>query len=338
LGVVSFASNEDIEAACAQYGVDPASIDPRSVSAYDRALGAGPLTALRRHYRSVPHLIGFSAREFSAYAADPVTRNPDNERLDSIDVCVVDGKRVRGVNRAEIAECLRLVDESSARGATSIGLVTPSRPQADALREAALKRWHPEQLDRLGLIIGTVHAFQGAEVDHAILSWVIGSDEPASAWKFLNQSRLFNVMVTRARRHVTVVTSCTEPPGLAGHYLRWASGEELGRLPATPISRWASRVADSLEDVGFTVDRGYSLGSESIDLVATASGQHIAVICDPHPRGPAAHFDRDHLLRATGWNVVDVMASRYSRRLGELAIELHAEVTEGVPTPSGVQA
>jgi len=57
--------------------------------------------------------------------------------------------------------------------------------------------------------VGTVHAFQGAEADHVVLVLGVGPSDPPGRRRFVEDPHLFNVMVTRARRSLVVVTSLT---------------------------------------------------------------------------------------------------------------------------------
>ena len=82
-------------------------LDVRRVSAFDLAAGAAPVTLLDEHYRSAPHLIGFSAHRFYDDRLRIATRHPSNDRATAIDVRRLDGDRDRGVNRAEVEAAIR---------------------------------------------------------------------------------------------------------------------------------------------------------------------------------------------------------------------------------------
>lgn len=106
LRFVSFVSDADVSDALRRYRVDDRA-DVRRVSVYDLAAGVAPVVWLDEHFRSVPHLIEFSARRF--YQASDhqtltvATRHPRNEALDAIDVVRVESQKLeRGVNRPEV--------------------------------------------------------------------------------------------------------------------------------------------------------------------------------------------------------------------------------------------
>lgn len=300
---------------------DPLNVRERSL--FDVAASRSPVLVLDEHFRSAPHIIEFSARRMYDGDVHIVGRNPSNESADHIHVVHTDGRRdVELVNAAEVQQCVALAEQLIADGHRSIGFVSPFEEQAQAIEEAVLDRWQLEEIDAYGLRVGTVHGLQGDERDVIIASWAIGPDEDTTAWTFVNQPNLFNVMITRAREHVYVVTSEPSPPGLAGDYLRWSE-------PLTNLVRdialddpWIMRVAETIRTAGHSVRVGYAVGRHHIDLVMGEPDSPIAIDCLPHREGPAAHTDRALQLRRMGWRTADVFESKWSERLGELEIEL----------------
>ena len=79
--------------------------------------------------------------------------------------------------------------------ATSIGIISPYRAQADFLRE--------KLSDLEGLEVDSVDAFQGREKEVILVSLVRSNTEQQVG--FLNDLRRMNVAITRARRHLLVV-------------------------------------------------------------------------------------------------------------------------------------
>ena len=170
-----------------------------------------------------------------------------------------------------------------------------------------------------------MHGFQGDERDVVILSWAIGADEGASPWRFVNGPNLFNVMVTRARDQVVVVTSVPNPPGLAGDYLRWSTPLEDLVADVGSDDRWVNRVAEALREQGLPVRVGYRVGQHVIDIVVGAGDAAVAVECGPHSDGVEPHLDRAMLLQRTGWRTVDAYKSKWDSNPGQFAIELTSE-------------
>lgn len=305
-------------------------IDTRRTSTLDQAVAAGKGRSLRTHYRSSPHLISFSANRFYGGVLDVATTTPANEQTDLIDVYTVAGSRDSNkVNHVEIEAVLDHLLLSTGRvegrRPTSIGLVTPFRPQADALIEALLERHDAGYLERRGIEVGTVHSFQGAEFDVVIASWCLSDIDGPRSWAFLNDPGLFNVMITRARHKLIVITSMPQPPGLAGDFVRHGESgpEPLGLVDA---DGWTGRVAATLTDAGLHVSTGYPVGSFIVDLVLRDVRVPTAVICEPHPIGVVAHLQRDQMLRRMGWTVIDAMQGRWDGDLAQFAIELQQQV------------
>ncbi|WCO66365.1 ATP-binding protein [Iamia majanohamensis] len=319
LRFVSFVADDAVARAVARHGLGHLAdrLDVRRVSAFDLAAGATPVTMLDEHFRGPPHLIGFSARRFYDGRLHLATRHPATEQADCIEVAVVDGPRHEGgASPAEVEAVMGLLSDAVARDAggpaTSIGIVTPFRAQAEALTEAVRAHWSAEDIARARLRVGTVHAFQGDERDLMVLSLGVGAD--GEGLRFLEDPNLFNVLVTRARRRQVVVTSCAAPrAGLLHDYLRWAAGpppspaDEPGRPTSAP---WAGAVAAALRAGGVPVVEAYPVGREVVDLCVGGSTAAVGVETAVHPDGPAAHRRRHLALRRAGWQVVDAFPSR----------------------------
>ncbi|MGY0006951.1 AAA domain-containing protein [Micromonospora sp. I033] len=315
LRFVSFVADVDVAATLHRHGLDRFGdrLDVRRSSAFDVAAGAAPVTWLGEHHRSVPHLIQFSARRFYGDRLELVTRHPRNERADVIDVLTVaDAAVVDGVNQAEVTAAVDLVRRLAAHPPEGgIALVSPFRAQADALEAALLAAFDVDEIERLGLRSGTVHAFQGSEADVVIASLGLVDGDPPSRHRFVAEPNLFNVLVTRARARLTVVTSLRSPEGLVGDYLAYA-----GRPPvapdAEPVTGWTAALAEELRRLGLPVRPGYPVGRWRVDLCVGAGADAVGVVCAVHPEGVAAHLERQRTLTRAGWRLHDVFASRWA--------------------------
>jgi hypothetical protein len=228
---VSFVADVDVADTLAAHGLGDWAdrLDVRRVSGFDAAAAQAPVTFLDEHHRSVPHLIEFSARRFYPEPVQLVTRHPSTEAADAIEVIGVDGARDGdGVNGPEVDAVEAQVRAHAAAGWRSIGVISPFRAQADALEAMLLDRFELEEITGWGLRVGTVHAFQGSERDVMIVSLGLAQGDPAGSRRFVEDPNLFNVMVTRARRRLVVVTSLladgADPPdGLVGDFLHHAA-------------------------------------------------------------------------------------------------------------------
>ncbi|GAA0733558.1 AAA family ATPase [Dactylosporangium roseum] len=332
LRFVSFVADVDVAATLARHDLTDR-VDVRRSSAFDVAVGAAPVTWLGAHYRCAPHLIDFSARRFYAGRLALMTRHPHTERIDAIDVVHVPGAAVAdGVNRAEVDAVLRTVRELSAAGVTGVGVVTPFRAQADAIESALLQELPVEEIERLGLRSGTVHAFQGSEAATVVVSLgLVDGDSPARQ-RFVADPNLFNVMVTRARDRLVVVTSLTGGAGLVADYLAHAEGPRASPADPDPAAvPFVRRLAAELTTAGHDVRVGYPVGDWRVDLVADGVG----LICGPHPDGNAAHIERQRALLRAGWTLRDAFASRWAGDPVRAALDLSGDLAGALPGISG---
>ena len=312
---VSFTSDEAQRQAQASSGL-PADLagqlDVRRSSLFDAAAAVETTTFLDEHFRSLPHLIDFSARRFYDDRLRIATRTPATDVLDVIAVEPVDGEREgSGVNHAEVDAVLALLDGALAAagpvggppggsadgspGATAtVGVVTPFRAQADALDAAILERYDLDELDRLDLRSGTVHSLQGCERDHLVVSLALDAASAPGSRRFVDDPNLFNVMVTRGRRRATVVTSLPVDPVAADEPAAGLDGDTAPHGAAAPRS--ARRAGGDLIDAYLRH--------------ASAPGGHRRAPAEVSPwaRRVAAHVEPGHALvgYVVGRHVVDV--------------------------------
>jgi AAA domain len=357
LRFVSFVADVDIAATLARHGLSGFAdrLDVRRSSAFDVATGAAPVTYLEEHYRSRPHLIEFSAKRFYGDRIALMTRHPRDEQADIIDVRRVnDAALIDGVNRAEIEAVLREVRELAAAsgggaggavgvGAGGIGVITPFRAQADALEAALLDAFPVDEIERLGLRVGTVHAFQGSEADTVVASLGLVEGDSSARHRFVGDANLFNVLVTRARQRMLVVTSLVDASGIVADYLAYSlappepvhrplgtvgdpADSRAGILAGNQADDWAVRLGRELAESGLRVRADYPVGRWSVDLCVAEVG----LICRPHPDGAAAHIERQRALLRAGWTLHDAFASRWSGSVTRAALELATELKRDV--------
>ena len=313
LRFVSFVSDVDVAGVLARNGADER-LDVRRVSAYDLAAGAAPATWLADHHRGAPHLIGFSARRFYGDRISVMTRTPAAEATDAIDVVRVPAATLAG----EVDTVLKVVGDLVAEGRRGIGVISPFRAQADALEAALVAAYPVERIEELGLRVGTVHAFQGSEAEVVVASLGLLPGDPAGRRRFVADPHLFNVMITRARRRMVVVTALEEADGLIGDYLAYAASAVPDDPAPATATGWAGELAAELERLGATVRPAYRVGPWEIDL----SVGDVGVICGPHPDGDRAHLARQRALHQAGWTLLDAFASRWAGDPRRAALEL----------------
>jgi hypothetical protein len=329
---VSFVADLDVADRLAAHGLAPHAdrLDVRRASALDLAAAAAPAVWLDEHFRSVPHLIAFSAERFYPQPIRLVTRHPRNESLDAIDVVRVDGRRDgRGVNRAEVEAVAAALRDLRGAHVSSIAVVSPFRAQADALEEMLVAGYDATAIRALDLRSGTVHQLQGGERDVVVVSLAVTAQDRA-ARRFVEDPSLFNVMVTRARRRMIVVTSLPEDvDGLIGAYLAHAatppdSAPAPAAAPAAAPAddAYPRAIAAELAALGHRVRCAYPVGRWTIDLCVGESEDAVAVECGVHPDGPTAHIARHLQLRRAGWRLLEVHPSAHDGDPARAALEL----------------
>jgi hypothetical protein len=328
---VSFRSDEDVERALAAHGLldRRGQLDVRRSSAFDLAASAAPVDQLREHFRSVPHLIEFSVRTFYRDRVQVMTRHPRNEQLDAIDVVRVEAPDgPEKVHRNEVRRVVALIRSLEEQGVTGIGVVTPFRDQADALEQALLAEFDAAELAGLDLRVGTVHAFQGGERDTVIVSLGVGPQDPPGRRRFAEQPDLFNVMITRARQKMIVVTSLDSTGnGRIAAYLRHAAAPlppatSIDALaPAAAVAAWRDALAEELARF-HPVRVDFPVGPWALDLCIGEGDDARLLECGVHPDGVAAHVERRLTLMGLGWEVLDAFPSRWEHQAARAALEL----------------
>lgn len=303
LRFVSFRSDDEVQQAIAEHRCQPLAdrLDLRRISAFDLAASSAPVQFLDEHFRSVPHLIGFSADRFYDGRLRVMTRGPSNDGRTAIELQRIDGERADGVNDAEVVEATRLAAELLESTDQSVGLISPYRPQVDALRDALAAVITPEQLQSGRIRVGSVHGFQGTECDVVVASFGI-SEAGGRSRRFLEDPHLFNVLVTRARQRMVVLSSVDEaPPGILADYLRWAQHPAPQAPEIGASDDWTAHLASILRDQGTEVRVGYRIGPWIIDLVIGPPDGALAVSTRIHPDGVGAHIERFLALHRLTW-------------------------------------
>ena len=330
LRFVSFLADAAVERAIHDNDAEPLAdrLDVRRASAFDLAAGVSPVTFLDEHFRSVPHLIGFSAERFYEGRLQVATRHPANDDAIAIEVVRLGGERQGGVNRVEVDEAVaqvqRLLEETSG----SIGVISPHRPQVDALRDAIADAVGRDVWSTGRLRVATVHGFQGSECDAMVASFGISGDGGRSR-RFLEDPNLFNVLITRARKRMVVLASVEDVPlGPLADYLRWAERPPHPLPDLGPADAWTAQLGSLVADQGLEVQLGYRVGTWVVDLVVGDGPAALAVATRVHPDGPHRHVQRHLALHRGGWHQAEGFPSSEPGAAARLALELAAEHRE----------
>ena len=319
---VSFLADAAIDLAMAAHGIPELAsvVDLRRNTVFDRAAAVAPVIDLAEHYRSVPHLVSFPIAEFYRDRIDIMTRRPDNDDLDVIEV-VVPAEPSRA---AEVAHVISMLEARLASGTPdSVGVTTPFREHADAIQAAVLGRFSEGEIRALGLRVGTVHGFQGAERDSMILALGITPDDVSKRLGFLENRNLFNVMVTRARNEQVIVTSVTEPrEGLLARYLRHSLRAPVPLPDRGTADPWARSLVAELARAGIATHLGYEVGPWVLDLVLDDRDEAIAFETSVATGDPQLHIDRHAALASLGWRFVEAYPSRWDHDVAAAALAI----------------
>jgi superfamily I DNA and/or RNA helicase len=173
--------------------------------AFSHAFPNSPTITLKEHYRCDPTIIGFSNRNY--YRDELFIHTVQNNSNALLVIKTLPGMHARKnpngsgmYNIREIDEVVKYINENS-KELGKIGIITPFRIQAEEIRK---------RLINLEIEVDTVHRFQGREKDTIIISTVVNGfneTEPNLLDNFIDDYRLLNVAITRAKKKLILITS-----------------------------------------------------------------------------------------------------------------------------------
>jgi hypothetical protein len=158
-----------------------------------------PRTLLKEHYRCHPRIIQFCNQQFYDNALIPMTQDNGKQALSL--VVTAKGNHTRhNTNLRELDSLLKALDDAGeclGHGEDGRGFIAPFRAQV-ALSGAHLPA---------DFVKDTVHKFQGRECDEIVFSTVLDKKRNSQArLDFVDDSRMVNVAVSRAKNRFTLVT------------------------------------------------------------------------------------------------------------------------------------
>ena len=160
-------------------------------------LKIAPKTLLKEHYRCHPKIIQFCNKKF--YDNQLIIMTEDNGEEDVLKAHITnEGNHARGhLNQRQIDVIKNevLPELSEKTNTENIGIISPYRKQ-----KAQIERTLEEELQ-----IDTVHKFQGREEEAIIITTV---DNEIS--EFVDDPKMLNVAVTRAKKYLRLVVSNNE--------------------------------------------------------------------------------------------------------------------------------
>uniref|UniRef100_UPI00333F758D AAA domain-containing protein n=1 Tax=Castellaniella defragrans TaxID=75697 RepID=UPI00333F758D len=192
-----------------------------------------PRTLLKEHYRCHPRIIQFCNQQFYDNALVPMTQ--DNGEASLRLVVTAKGNHAhRNTNLRELDSLLKLLDEDGEPielGSDGRGFIAPFRAQA-VLSGTCLPA---------DFVKDTVHKFQGRECDEIVFSTVLDKkrhNQDRKRLEFVDDPRMVNVAVSRAKHRFTLVTGDEVFSASNGHiaalirYIEYyAQGEQIVRAP-----------------------------------------------------------------------------------------------------------
>jgi hypothetical protein len=303
---------------------------------------AGGSLLLDEHYRCHPEIAAIPNRLFYQGKLRVLTDIRNRPHLNKLPILWshVQGQAERGPNGTswqnlieahQVVRCVKKALDELPETAT-IGVVTPYKPQADALQRTLREV-------EARVRVGTAHKFQGGERDVMVLSLVAADNVQPRAFDWADQQReLWNVAITRARSHLIVVGDenvWTRRGGVGGDLLAAA------RSPAAvgdPLDQdLLDRLYDSLCAVaGASVELGVATNGYRADAVVSTSGRTRRLLVDPGASGPntGTHLSQvlrrwtllgDDAVRIPAWWLYDVDEGVANRLVLHTAAHADAE-------------
>ena len=192
-----------------------------------------PRTLLREHYRCHPRIIQFCNQQFYDNALVPMTKDKGEAPLRL--VVTAKGNHTRqNTNLRELDSLLKLLDdegESAWLDGEGRGFIAPFRAQVN------LSGTHLPA----DFVKDTVHKFQGRECDEIVFSTVLDKkryNQERKRLDFVDDPRMINVAVSRAKHRFTLVTGDEVFTGNNGHIAAlmryvtyYAQDEQVVRAP-----------------------------------------------------------------------------------------------------------
>lgn len=160
-----------------------------------------PRTLLKEHYRCHPRIIQFCNQQFYDNALIPMTRDDGKQALRL--VVTAKGNHTRkNTNLRELDSLLKILDDAGEdlwQGEDGRGYIAPFRAQA-----TLSSTYLPSDF-----VTDTVHKFQGRECDEIVFSTVLDKkriNQVRQRLDFVDNSRMVNVAVSRAKNQFTLIT------------------------------------------------------------------------------------------------------------------------------------
>ncbi|WP_024644317.1 AAA domain-containing protein [Pseudomonas syringae] len=184
-----------LEAPAPWYDCEKYSLLDSCVSVFGDSI---PMTLLKEHYRCHPRIIQFCNQQFYDNQLVPMTQDAGQQSLTLL--VTAKGNHTRNnSNLRELDSLLAVLEgngESVWEGEDGRGFIAPFKNQA-TLSGTCLPA---------DFVNDTVHKFQGRECDEIVFSTVLDKHKSPDRLSFVDDARMVNVAVSRARNRFTLVT------------------------------------------------------------------------------------------------------------------------------------
>jgi very-short-patch-repair endonuclease len=179
-----------------EYDCEKYSLLDSSIDVFKQTL---PRTLLKEHYRCHPRIIQFCNQQFYENELIPMTQGGGEEPL-SLLVTAKGNHTRRNTNLRELDSLLKTLED----GGEPVGFDGDSRGFIAPFRAQVILSGSCLPAD---FVKDTVHKFQGRECDEIVFSTVLDKKRESQArLDFVDDARMVNVAVSRAKNRFTLVT------------------------------------------------------------------------------------------------------------------------------------
>ncbi len=291
---VSFLSKKREHTLKQKYQIQDLDLDYRNQSVLDlinRQINSQEhIVFLDEHFRSPPDIIGFSNETFYDGRLKVMSPNPFTREYENIVVHQVNGQRnSQGENQAEaeaVVEAIRKIieqeEELSPKVSTSIGVISPFRPQVNIIRNLVKDHLALEAIKKHRILIETPFGFQGEERDEVFLSFTIDEDTHPSIYTYLDRIGVFNVTITRARKkqhlYLSIDKHSIPADSLLRAYLEHTTRPAFAKNAHRQYSALLAEVLDFLQQQNAgTIYTDRIVSGAQVDIVVVQENRTIGI-------------------------------------------------------------
>lgn len=304
-------------------------------SFYDIAKTVFQPLMLRKHFRCVPDIIGFSNMLCYDYKIKPLRDTSDCKLLPAVINYRVSGVREQKVNKIEAESITALImaciDTPEYKGKT-IGVISLlGDNQAKLVQKMLFDHLDPVVLEERHILCGDASHFQGDERDIIFLSMVDSNESDGPLWMTGpgaddSTKKRYNVAASRARDQLWVVNSIDSSKDLKPGDMRKLLLDYVTDPAAVDIavqaveeqaeSPFEEAIAKRLVAKGYQVVQQWPVGAYRIDMVVVDGNEKVAIECD----GERWHsgeekirqdMERQTILERLEWRFIRIRGSEY---------------------------